>query len=59
MSNKKETAEQRKIRLAKALKANIGRRKAQARQRDAAETESGAASGTEQEQPLEEDGCRN
>ena len=33
MSTKKETAEARKQRLAKALKANIARRKAQARQR--------------------------
>ena len=36
MSTKKESAEARKQRLAKALKANIARRKAQARQRPAA-----------------------
>lgn len=59
MSNKKEMAEQRKAKLGRALKANIGRRKAQARQRDAVQTDSERASGTEQEQPLEEDGCRN
>ena len=59
MSNKKETADQRKIRLAKALKANIGRRKAQAKGRDVLQDAPAGESGTEQEQPAQEDGCRN
>ena len=36
MSAKKETAEARKLRLAKALKANIAKRKAQSKERQAA-----------------------
>ena len=59
MSNKKETAEQRRKRLATALKANIGRRKAQAKGRDAKADGSAKPPGTEQEHPLKEDGCPN
>jgi hypothetical protein len=68
MSSKNHSSEQRKQRLAAALKANIGRRKAQARQREAGEAPgSGEApeasqpscEGTEPEHPPEEDGCRN
>ena len=53
MTGKDHTAELRKQRLAKALKANIAKRKAQARGRDA------AAAAEVPEPPKKEEGCRN
>ena len=54
MAGEKPSSEARRARLAKALKANIAKRKLQARSRDAEPPAEGAA-----EIPPEEDGCPN
>ena len=56
MAAEKTASDARKSRLAKALKANIARRKAQARMQEKAQEATGqAAPGT----PPDEDGCPN
>ena len=55
MAPEKPSSDARKARLAKALKANIGRRKAQAR----AQEQAGAGAEPAPEAPPDEDGCPN
>ena len=56
MAGEKSASEVRKARLAKALKANIGKRKAQAKAQEAAQDK---AAQTAPETPPEEDSCPN
>ena len=55
MTGQKPSSDARKARLAKALKANIGKRKAQAR----AQEKGRQASAETPAEPVDEDGCPN
>jgi hypothetical protein len=59
MAAEKPASDARRARLAKALKANIGRRKAQARAQEMAQGEADAAAQPAPGTPADEDGCPN